>query len=83
MGIAHTAQTKVYVLGRQLKGDWEERPDTEGYGTSGDAYTRGVSGGERQRVSIIEVISTRSSIICWDNSTRGKSIPSVFSACKR
>jgi ATP-binding cassette, subfamily G (WHITE), member 2, SNQ2 len=39
--------------------------------TRGDAYTRGVSGGERKRVSIIEVMANRGSIFCWDNSTRG------------
>lgn len=37
----------------------------------GDAYTRGVSGGERKRVSIAEVLATKSSVVCWDNSTRG------------
>lgn len=37
----------------------------------GDAYVRGVSGGERKRVSIIETLATRGSVVCWDNSTRG------------
>lgn len=37
----------------------------------GDAYTRGVSGGERKRVSILEVLATRGATFCWDNSTRG------------
>ncbi|KAH6988347.1 putative ABC transporter [Ilyonectria destructans] len=37
----------------------------------GDAYTRGVSGGERKRVSILECLATRGSIFSWDNSTRG------------
>ncbi|KAL1306318.1 hypothetical protein AAFC00_004397 [Neodothiora populina] len=37
----------------------------------GDAFVRGVSGGERKRVSIIETLATRGSIYCWDNSTRG------------
>ncbi|KAJ5609251.1 ABC multidrug transporter atrF [Penicillium herquei] len=37
----------------------------------GDEYVRGVSGGERKRVSIIETMATRGSIFCWDNSTRG------------
>ncbi|KAF1967356.1 ABC multidrug transporter-like protein [Bimuria novae-zelandiae CBS 107.79] len=37
----------------------------------GDAYVRGVSGGERKRVSIIETIANRGSVVCWDNSTRG------------
>jgi len=37
----------------------------------GDAFVRGVSGGERKRVSIIETLAARASIVCWDNSTRG------------
>ena len=37
----------------------------------GDAFTRGVSGGERRRVSIIETLATRASVYCWDNPTRG------------
>lgn len=37
----------------------------------GNEYVRGVSGGERKRVSIIETLVSRASILCWDNSTRG------------
>ncbi|BFZ58612.1 ATP-binding cassette transporter snq2 [Savitreella phatthalungensis] len=37
----------------------------------GNEYVRGVSGGERKRVSIAEVLATRSSVTCWDNSTKG------------
>jgi ABC-type multidrug transport system ATPase subunit len=37
----------------------------------GDAFTRGVSGGERKRVSILECLTTKGSVFCWDNSTRG------------
>ena len=37
----------------------------------GDAFIRGVSGGERKRVSILECLTTRASVYCWDNSTRG------------
>jgi ABC-type multidrug transport system ATPase subunit len=37
----------------------------------GNEYVRGVSGGERKRVSIIETLATRGSVYCWDNSTRG------------
>ncbi|KAL2264191.1 hypothetical protein VTK26DRAFT_897 [Humicola hyalothermophila] len=37
----------------------------------GNEFIRGVSGGERKRVSIIECMATRGSIFCWDNSTRG------------
>lgn len=37
----------------------------------GDAYTRGVSGGERKRVSIAETLASKSTVVTWDNSTRG------------
>lgn len=37
----------------------------------GDEYMRGVSGGERKRVSIAETLASKASVIAWDNSTRG------------
>ncbi|RSL53451.1 hypothetical protein CEP53_007758 [Fusarium sp. AF-6] len=37
----------------------------------GNEYIRGVSGGERRRVSIAECLTTQGSIYCWDNSARG------------
>ncbi|GAA5923733.1 uncharacterized protein JCM15063_003745 [Sporobolomyces koalae] len=37
----------------------------------GSAYVRGVSGGERKRVSIAEMMATRAVVQSWDNSTRG------------
>lgn len=37
----------------------------------GNEYVRGVSGGERKRVSIIECMASRGSVFCWDQSTRG------------
>ena len=37
----------------------------------GNEFIRGVSGGERKRVSIVETMATRGSVFCWDNSTRG------------
>ncbi|KAK5991596.1 ABC multidrug transporter atrB [Cladobotryum mycophilum] len=37
----------------------------------GNAFVRGVSGGERKRVSIIECMASEGSVFCWDNSTRG------------
>ncbi|KAI9806551.1 MAG: hypothetical protein M1833_003738 [Piccolia ochrophora] len=37
----------------------------------GDAFVRGVSGGEKKRVSIAEAMITKASTQCWDNSTRG------------
>ncbi|EAS28560.3 ABC transporter [Coccidioides immitis RS] len=37
----------------------------------GNALVRGVSGGEKKRVSIAEALITKASTQCWDNSTRG------------
>ncbi|GAB1527106.1 ATP-binding cassette transporter snq2 [Rhizoctonia solani] len=37
----------------------------------GDESIRGVSGGEKKRVSIAEMLAGRARIGCWDNSTRG------------
>ncbi|THG96948.1 hypothetical protein EW026_g4983 [Hermanssonia centrifuga] len=37
----------------------------------GDEFVRGVSGGERKRVSIAEMMATRAHVLCFDNSTRG------------
>ncbi|CAO3594665.1 unnamed protein product [Absidia cylindrospora] len=37
----------------------------------GNAFVRGLSGGERKRLSIAEQMTTSSSINCWDCSTRG------------
>jgi len=39
----------------------------------GDAFVRGVSGGERKRVSLAEMMATRAHVSCWDNSTRAYS----------
>ncbi|KAF1813941.1 hypothetical protein P152DRAFT_298802 [Eremomyces bilateralis CBS 781.70] len=37
----------------------------------GNSFIRGVSGGERKRVSIAEMMIAGSCVNCWDNSTRG------------
>ena len=37
----------------------------------GNELVPGVSGGERKRVSIAETLATKSTVVCWDNSTRG------------
>ncbi|KAJ7599840.1 hypothetical protein C8J56DRAFT_999572 [Mycena floridula] len=37
----------------------------------GDALIRGVSSGEKKRVSICEALATRACVVAWDNSTRG------------
>lgn len=41
------------------------------YTKVGNEYVRGISGGERKRVSIAETLATKSTVLCWDNSTRG------------
>ncbi|KIR32169.1 ABC transporter PMR5 [Cryptococcus deuterogattii MMRL2647] len=37
----------------------------------GNQFVRGVSGGERKRVSLAEVLTTNAAVICWDNPIRG------------
>jgi ATP-binding cassette, subfamily G (WHITE), member 2, SNQ2 len=37
----------------------------------GDVTIRGVSGGEKKRVSIAETLASRACVGAWDNSTRG------------
>jgi len=37
----------------------------------GNSFIRGVSGGERKRISIVESLAANSSVVAWDNSTRG------------
>lgn len=51
----------------------------------GDAFVRGVSGGERKRVSIAEMMATRARVQCWDNSTRGLDASTAldFAKCLR
>jgi len=48
----------------------------------GDAFVRGVSGGERKRVSIIETLCNRASVMCWDNSTRGLDASTALEYCR-
>lgn len=37
----------------------------------GNDFVRGVSGGERKRVTVAEAALSYSPLQCWDNSTRG------------
>jgi ATP-binding cassette subfamily G (WHITE) protein 2 (SNQ2) len=37
----------------------------------GNEFLRGISGGERKRVSLAEVLASTAPVQCWDNSTRG------------
>ncbi|KAI9264255.1 ABC-2 type transporter-domain-containing protein [Phascolomyces articulosus] len=48
----------------------------------GDAFLRGLSGGERKRLSIAEVMTTQSAITCWDCSTRGLDAASAYDYAK-
>jgi ATP-binding cassette, subfamily G (WHITE), member 2, PDR len=43
----------------------------------GNAMLRGVSGGEKRRVSIAEAFMSTSQVQCWDNSTRGKATQNI------
>ncbi|KAK2593083.1 hypothetical protein QQS21_009213 [Conoideocrella luteorostrata] len=60
----HRQETKEFLLKSM---GIEHTHDTK----VGNAFVRGVSGGERKRVSIIECLASRGSVFCWDNSTRG------------
>ncbi|KAF5256007.1 hypothetical protein FOXYS1_13544 [Fusarium oxysporum] len=48
----------------------------------GNAFLRGVSGGERKRVSVLECLVSRASVFCWDNSTRGLDASSALDWAK-
>lgn len=48
----------------------------------GNDLVRGVSGGERKRVSIAEVMMSLSALQCWDNSTRGLDSATAFQFVK-
>ncbi|KAJ5760456.1 hypothetical protein N7520_007612 [Penicillium odoratum] len=60
----YTAETKQFLLESM---GISHTADTK----VGNEFVRGVSGGERKRVSIIECLATRASVFSWDNSTRG------------
>lgn len=48
----------------------------------GDNFVRGVSGGERKRVSIAEAALTGAKFECWDNSTRGLDSANAINFCR-
>lgn len=48
----------------------------------GDEFVRGISGGERKRVSITEAALNGSPLQCWDNSTRGLDSANAIEFCK-
>ncbi|KAI7892496.1 ABC-2 type transporter-domain-containing protein [Mucor mucedo] len=55
----------LYMLGNML--GLTKQMDT----LVGNAFVRGLSGGERKRLSIAEQMATNSAVNCWDCSTRG------------
>ncbi|CAJ2504653.1 Uu.00g120470.m01.CDS01 [Anthostomella pinea] len=48
----------------------------------GNEYVRGVSGGERKRVTIAEATLSQAPLQCWDNSTRGLDSANAVEFCK-
>ncbi|KAJ4865463.1 ABC-2 type transporter domain-containing protein [Trichoderma breve] len=48
----------------------------------GNEYVRGVSGGERKRVTIAEATLSNAPLQCWDNSTRGLDSANAIEFCK-
>ncbi|KAF9399449.1 hypothetical protein BGX21_006228 [Mortierella sp. AD011] len=62
--------TKMYGLTKQI--------DT----VVGNAFIRGISGGERKRLSIAEQMAIRSSVNMWDGSTRGLDASSALDYAK-
>ncbi|KAL4914353.1 ABC drug exporter AbcA [Aspergillus aurantiobrunneus] len=48
----------------------------------GDDFIRGVSGGERKRVTIAEACLSSAPLQCWDNSTRGLDSANAIEFCK-
>ncbi|KAF9984142.1 hypothetical protein BGZ65_000928 [Modicella reniformis] len=62
--------TKMYGLTKQV--------DT----VVGNAFIRGISGGERKRLSIAEQMATHSAVNMWDGSTRGLDASSALDYAK-
>jgi ATP-binding cassette subfamily G (WHITE) protein 2 (PDR) len=48
----------------------------------GNDFIRGVSGGERKRVTIAEAALSHAPLQCWDNSTRGLDSANAVEFCK-
>lgn len=48
----------------------------------GDDFVRGVSGGERKRVTIAEAALSYAPLQCWDNSTRGLDSATALEFCR-
>ena len=48
----------------------------------GNDFVRGISGGERKRVTIAEAALSAAPLQCWDNSTRGLDSANAIEFCK-
>jgi ATP-binding cassette, subfamily G (WHITE), member 2, PDR len=48
----------------------------------GNDFVRGVSGGERKRVTIAEAVLSYAPLQCWDNSTRGLDSANAVEFCR-
>lgn len=48
----------------------------------GNDFIRGISGGERKRVSIAEATLSDAALQCWDNSTRGLDSANAVEFCR-
>ncbi|KAF9022747.1 ABC transporter protein [Hymenopellis radicata] len=75
---ARTPRTRLLGVGRDMFADHMRDVVMAVFGLShtvntkvGNDFVRGVSGGERKRVSIAEAALSGSPLQCWDNSTRG------------
>ncbi|KAK1150127.1 hypothetical protein N8T08_000026 [Aspergillus melleus] len=75
---ARTPEVRLNGIGRQQYAKYVSQVAMTIFGLShtyntkvGDDYIRGVSGGERKRVSIAEMALSGAPLAAWDNSTRG------------
>lgn len=80
-----TPQERVQDMSRAEYASYMVRVVMAAFGLShtyntkvGDDFVRGVSGGERKRVSIAEMMLAGSPVSAWDNSTRGLDSATAF-----
>lgn len=80
-----TPQERIQGMSRREHAQYMVRVVMAAFGLShtyntkvGDDFIRGVSGGERKRVSIAEMLLAGSPVCAWDNSTRGLDSATAF-----
>ncbi|KAL4809544.1 ABC-2 type transporter-domain-containing protein [Aspergillus unguis] len=86
---ARTPEHRLQGVGRQQFAKFVTKVAMSVFGLShtyntkvGDDYVRGVSGGERKRVSIAEMALSGAPVGAWDNSTRGLDSASALEFAK-